>query len=140
MRKRIGAAALLFAYLLPVLLPGTGALAHDVYHALIAHERAEYEGDRGHVHADGDHGHVHAEGGERHGHAPLVDGLLVFSSADDSVAPDPETVPSGTATSHLAARAPAPDSARPSDSLPLRSKGRTLADFRLDPDVPPPRA
>ncbi len=140
MPRLIGAAALLVAYLLPVLLPGTGALAHGAYHVLIAHEGSEHGGDHGHVHADrGDHGHIHAEGGERHVHAPLVDVLLAASSQEDEVAPDPATGPVASTSSHLAARSPSPESDRPRKSRELRSKGETLAEFPLDPDVPPPR-
>jgi len=142
--RRIGAAALLVAYLLPVFLPGTGALAHGFYHALIAHEPSgpahELSGPAhepaGH---DEGHGHVHSEGGERHVHAPLVDMLLAASSQEDEVAPDPATRPVATASSHLAARSPSPDPDRLRESRPLRSGGGTLADFLLDPDVPPPR-
>ena len=145
MPRLIGAAALLVAYLLPVLLPGTVALAHDAYHAMIAHEAADHAheaADHAHEAADHDedHGHVHSEGGERHVHAPLVDVLLAVSAADDEVAPDPEIGPVVSTPSHLAARSPSPDPARPGESQPLRSKGGTLVEFLLDPDVPPPRA
>ena len=144
MLRLIGAAALLVAYLLPVLLPGTGALAHDAYHALIAHEPAEHSQEPAeHSHeptGDGeDHGHVHSAGGERHVHAPLVDVLLVVSSADDEVSPDPATGPGVNTPSHLAARSPSTEPARPRESPPLRLDGETLAGFLLDPEVPPPR-
>jgi len=134
---RIGAAALVLAYLLPTLLPGAGPLAHDAYHAVVAH--AHVEEDEGHIQADEDEGHVHAEGGERHLHAPLVDMLLAVSSQEDEVGPGPVTGPVVTASSHLAARRPSPDIAPTRESRPLRDKPEVRPSFPSDPEIPPPR-
>ena len=94
------AAAIVTAYLAPVLLPGLSGLLHEGFHAvrgpLVAHASGE------------DHSHVHPDGGSAHSHAELVDAVLLAGVTTEDALED--------------AHAPASDNSGPGVHLPEASQ------------------
>ncbi|MEE8573176.1 MAG: hypothetical protein V3T20_07915 [Gemmatimonadota bacterium] len=128
------AAAIVTAYLAPVLLPGLSGLLHEGFHAvhgpLVAHSSGE------------DHSHVHPDGGAAHSHAELVDALLLARVTTEDALEDahvPASDSSGPGV-HLPEAYQRLAQLFPISSTPRAAMSSSTQGIPDCPPTPPPRA
>ena len=124
------AAAIVTAYLAPVLLPGLSGLLHEGFHAahgpLVAHSSGE------------DDSHVHPDGGAAHSHAELVDALLLARvTTEDAHVPASDSSGPGV---HLPEAYQRLAQLFPISSTPRAAMSSSTQGIPDCPPTPPPRA